>query len=91
MQINGLFESILAGTGLGGAGLLLWKKLFNHTSKTGAETDGVTAAVASAATGAGARRRDVNRALLLWRQQLQCAGQGRGRIGLVVNSDLDAE
>lgn len=39
MQINGLFESILAGTGLGGAGLLLWKKLFNHTSKTGAETD----------------------------------------------------
>lgn len=35
--------------------------------------------------------RGLHRVLLLWKQRLQSAGSGRGRIGLVVNTSLDAE
>lgn len=39
MQLSEFFEGILAGTGIGGVSWLAFKKLFNHTTKTDAETD----------------------------------------------------
>lgn len=55
-------------------------------------TNGTRAGAGAGARAAGdAGVRNLHRVLMRWRQRLQSAGEGRGRIGLVVTSDLDAE